>query len=201
MAIVYRHRRLDNNKIFYIGISNGYDRPYQSGNKRNDIWNSIIKKTDYIVEIICENLSYEDSLELEILLIKEYGRISEKTGSLANLTDGGEGKLGCKPWNAGTKGIKESNSGSFVKGCKAWNKGIPILEKQKKIISSIHKGKKISKEHIDKLSKIRRKLCLDINTGIFYDSLKEACLALNLNCNSESIRIKRKSKFQRIIYV
>lgn len=201
MGLVYRHRRLDNNQIFYVGISNGYDRPYQSGNKRNVIWNSITKKTDYIVEIISENLAYEDCLELEILLIEQYGRISEKKGFLSNLTDGGDGKLGCKPWNTGTKGIKKANKGSFNKGCEPWNKGIPISEKQKQIISNVHKGKKISKEHIDKLSEIRKRLCLDINSGIFYDSLKDACLALNLNCNSESIRIKRNSKFKRIIYV
>ncbi len=201
MALVYRHRRLDTNQVFYVGISNNYNRPYDYGKKRNVIWNSIVKKTDYVVEIVNDNISYEDALELEILLIKEYGRISEKNGLLANLTDGGEGKLGCKHWNTGTKGIKKANKGSFKKGFVPWNVGIPISDKQKQIISKIHKGKKISKEHSDKLSAIRRKICLDIESGIFYDSLKDACSALNLNSNTESLRIKRKSKRQRIIYV
>ena len=136
MALVYRHRRLDTNQVFYVGISNNYNRPYDYGKKRNVIWNSIVKKTDYVVEILNENISYEDALELEILLIKEYGRISEKNGLLANLTDGGEGKLGCKPWNTGTKGIKKANKGSFKKGFVPWNVGIPISEKQKQILPS-----------------------------------------------------------------
>lgn len=86
---VYRHRRLDTNEIFYIGIGN-IKRPY-SKEIRNNLWEKIIKKSDYSIEIIAEDLNKELAIELEIFLIKQYGRKDLKTGCLSNLTDGGEG--------------------------------------------------------------------------------------------------------------
>ncbi len=44
-----------------------------------------------IVVILKNNLSYESGIELEINLIKFFGRIDNKTGILTNMTDGGEG--------------------------------------------------------------------------------------------------------------
>ena len=44
MAIVYRHRRLDNNQIFYIGIGNKEKRAYIK-TKRSKFWNKINNKT------------------------------------------------------------------------------------------------------------------------------------------------------------
>ena len=57
--IVYRHIRLDNNKVFYVGIGNE-KRPY-SKHGRNKHWNNIVNKTDYFVEIIAKNISLEDA--------------------------------------------------------------------------------------------------------------------------------------------
>ncbi len=93
MAYVYKHTRLDNNEIFYIGIGShldNYKRAYITY-KRNYLWYKIIKKTDYIVDILFDNISWEEACEKEVELIKLYGKISDKTGSLCNLTDGGEG--------------------------------------------------------------------------------------------------------------
>jgi len=91
--IVYRHIRLDKNEPFYIGISNNLKRPY-SKRGRNNIWNKIINKTDYEVEILFDDLTWEEAQEKEKEFIKLYGRIDIKTGVLANLTDGGEGTQG-----------------------------------------------------------------------------------------------------------
>ena len=54
---VYRHRRLDTNKIFYVGISKtkNFKRAY-SKNNRNIHWKRIVNKTDYNVEILKSNL-------------------------------------------------------------------------------------------------------------------------------------------------
>lgn len=43
MAIVYQHRRLDKNEVFYIGVGLNKNRAY-SKNDRNSHWKSIIKK-------------------------------------------------------------------------------------------------------------------------------------------------------------
>lgn len=92
---VYRHRRLDTNEIFYIGIGStkNFKRAYSKDN-RNVYWKRITSKYKYEVEILAYNLSWEDACELEVLLISEYGRKDLGTGTLVNMTDGGEGGLG-----------------------------------------------------------------------------------------------------------
>ena len=70
---VYRHRRLDTNKIFYIGIGS-IKRSRDKGKRRNQHWNRIVNKTEYKVEIVATNLYKEDAKELEIFMIKLYGK-------------------------------------------------------------------------------------------------------------------------------
>jgi len=99
---VYRHIRLDKNEPFYIGIGtkrkSEFDNFYYSRafskNKRNKIWNGIVSRIEYEVEIIFESDDYEFIKEKEKEFIKLYGRIDNKTGILSNLTDGGDGSLG-----------------------------------------------------------------------------------------------------------
>jgi hypothetical protein len=96
MAYVYRHIRLDKNEPFYIGVGtdentkNAYYRP-KIRSDRNNIWKRIAKKTEYEIEILMEGLTREQAFEKEREFIKMYGRIDNKTGCLANMTDGGEG--------------------------------------------------------------------------------------------------------------
>jgi hypothetical protein len=195
MALVNRHRRLDNNNIFYVGISKDYKRPYSVGRYRNKIWNNIVNKTNYSVEIIYDNLSYDDAIELEIFLIHLYGKINNKTGVLANITDGGEGTIGVKPWCTGTKGLVKPNKGSFKKGHKTLvGKSRSIESRLKQSIRQ--KGVKPKCTPPD-----FSKMCLDTHTGIFYDSLNIGCAAVNIRPNTEASRISRKSKLQRFIYV
>lgn len=65
---VYRHRRLDTNEIFYVGIGND-KRPYDF-NKRNRWWKNIFNLTGINVEVLYDNLTWEDSCELEEVYIK-----------------------------------------------------------------------------------------------------------------------------------
>lgn len=98
MYYLYRHIRLDKNEIFYIGIGTIvktnyniqsletlYTRAYRKGRYRNQYWNNIVNKTDYIVEIIFHTEN--------ILLIQEKERefIALYKETLSNLTDGGHG--------------------------------------------------------------------------------------------------------------
>lgn len=108
--VVYRHRRLDINEIFYIGIGKSKSRAYQI-RSRNEFWKNITNKTDYSVEIIAENLNVEDAKELECFLIQEYGRKDLGSGQLVNLTDGGDG---CINFSDITKNkISQSLKGKF----------------------------------------------------------------------------------------
>ena len=90
MAIVYQHRRNDNSEVFYVGRGKTTKRAY-SKLDRNKHWHNIVNKFGYTVEILFENLSWEQSGIEEMNLIKIIGRKNIGTGPLVNLTDGGEG--------------------------------------------------------------------------------------------------------------
>lgn len=101
---LYRHIRLDKNEPFYVGIGSKkkefssykaeYSRAYDRD--RNNLWERIISKSSYEVEILYESNSYGEIKNKEQEFIALYGTIIKKTGPLANLTAGGEGTIGYK---------------------------------------------------------------------------------------------------------
>lgn len=94
MAYVYRHIRLDKNEPFYIGIGsdNEYKRAYEK-TRRNNYWINI-SKFGYEVDILIDNLTWEEACIKEKEFICLYGRTNLNQGTLCNLTDGGEGAFG-----------------------------------------------------------------------------------------------------------
>lgn len=139
MAIVYRHRRLDTNEIFYIGVGVRKSRAYDK-KKRSQFWKNIVKKYGYKVEIIVELESYEDALKLEIAYIAKYGRLDLGTGTLCNMTDGGQGTLG----------IKNTPEQSLAKSLR--QRGRKYSEETKLKMSLWQKGKKKSESHVKAMS-------------------------------------------------
>jgi hypothetical protein len=95
MAVLYRHIRLDKNQPFYIGIGKTEKRAYEKI-KRNQFWHNIVAKTDYEIEILFDNLSWDEAGEKEKEFIKLYGKRNNNTGTLVNITDGGGGILGIR---------------------------------------------------------------------------------------------------------
>ena len=110
MAYVYQHIRLDKNQPFYIGIgtSEYYNRARRKKG-RNKIWQRIFAKTDIKIEILFDNITWDQACEKEIELIAKYGRINNKTGILANLTDGGEGAVNIVISPEHRKAVAEAN--------------------------------------------------------------------------------------------
>ena len=90
--IVYRHRRLDTNEVFYIGIGKTKQRAY-SKHQRNPHWHNIVNKYGYSVEIVTACDTWEEACQIEQYLIKYYGRKDLGLGTLVNMTDGGDGTL------------------------------------------------------------------------------------------------------------
>lgn len=190
---VYRHRRLDTNKVFYIGIGTGNNLK-RANNKstRNNIWKKIVNKTIYNIEIIAENLSLEEAYELEILLIQEYGRINLGTGCLSNMTDGGEG--GLSPSKERREQLsKQSKERVWTKESRKklsdFRLNKPLSEYQLLRIresNSKRKGKKLSKETKLKMSKnsYAAKKVIDTNTGIIYNSATEVSKTFLINQNT-----------------
>jgi hypothetical protein len=97
MAYVYKHTRLDKNDIFYIGIGsddkNKFSRAY-SKKGRSKFWKDLTKNINYNVEILYNNITWKEACKKEIELILQYGRKDLNTGTLCNLTNGGEGAKG-----------------------------------------------------------------------------------------------------------
>jgi hypothetical protein len=95
---VYRHIRLDKNEPFYIGIGckKNYERAYQiKPERRNNLWCKIFSKTTIKIEIILDNLTKSQASEKEKEFIRLYGRKDLNTGTLCNMTDGGDGIWNC----------------------------------------------------------------------------------------------------------
>lgn len=99
MAYLYRHIRLDTNEPFYIGIGSDEDGKHERSRAswgRNKIWKRIVNKVSYRVDIIQDNLTWDEACTKEIEFIKLYGRRDLGLGPLVNLTDGGDGLIGYK---------------------------------------------------------------------------------------------------------
>jgi hypothetical protein len=204
MAYLYRHIREDKNEPFYIGIGSGstYKRANQAKKeRRNNIWNKIVSKTLYKVEILFDDLTWEEACEKEKEFIALYGRIDNGTGLLANMTNGGDGSLGIIKSEQTISKLKErmSGKGNPMYGVKhppelieqirlknlgkpAWNKGLPCLDHVKKALSekmigSIAWNKGLKK--VNGISNAKTVLCLQ--SGIYYESAKDASNILGIN--------------------
>jgi hypothetical protein len=148
MAVVYHHRRLDTNEVFYVGIGKTQKRAY-SIHGRNKHWFSVVKKYGYVVEIIFSDLTWEDASLKEIEFIRKYGREDLGLGKLVNLTDGGDGTLNYKVPEEYKEllRVKLKENPISMKGRAAWNKGLKLSEEHKASLSKSHTGKSLSEEH------------------------------------------------------
>lgn len=196
MAYVYRHIRLDKNEPFYIGISKHKYRPF-SEKGRSKYWKRIICKTNYRVDILFDNLTYEQAKEKEIEFIKLYGRKDLNKGCLVNMTDGGEGTLNIIV-SQEARNLRSKNGKK--------RKGIALSKETKRKISESKKGVKQTIQAIENrkngrllsgykhsdevINKIRTtkklkgsplsKVVLNYSTGIYYESAKEASELLKI---------------------
>jgi hypothetical protein len=216
MAVVYRHIRLDTNEVFYVGIGKEEKRAYNK-NRRSNFWKSIISKTDYNVEILFNDLTWDEACEIERYLIKFYGRRDLNTGSLINLTDGGDGVNGYKHTPERLLKMSINNKGRIPWniGLPAYNKGVKMSEEQrlklightltqeaKDKISDANKGRKRTEDTNKKITDSQKKIILNTETGIFYFGVKEAAESIGsvqVTLNSKLNGYKRNNT--NFIYV
>lgn len=176
---VYRHIRLDKNEPFYIGIGtksekndclSNYKRSYDK-KYRNKIWKNIVKKSEIKIEILIESDDYDFIKEKEKEFINLYGRINKDNGSLSNLTDGGDGAI---------------NS--------------VVSSETKKRLSNCLKGRKLTKETIEKRVKNWKRINKDGYKEVS-KKLSKAVLQYSLDGNliKEWESITETSKFGFLI--
>lgn len=157
MAYVYRHIRLDKNEPFYIGIGSDfkYKRAYEN-RSRNDYWHKIVNKSKFIVEIMIDDISWDEAKLKEIEFIKLYGRKDLGNGILSNMTDGGDGLINSSEYTR--KKMSESSKKENIsletrkrmsdaaKGRVPHNKGKNLYPNVMENLKKINKGKKQSDE-------------------------------------------------------
>jgi hypothetical protein len=118
------------------------------------LWES---ELDFIEEIFIKELTEEQSFEIECFLINKYGRVNNKTGILANLTEGGDGVSGFVHSEGSRKRMSESHKGKALseehrKKTSKTLMGHSVSEKTRTIIGDLYRGKNLSVEHRKKLS-------------------------------------------------
>lgn len=164
MAIIYRHLK-PCGEVFYIGIGNKKSRAYKK-TERSEYWSSIVTKyPNYEVQIISFNITREEACELEKMLISWYGRRDLGTGTLVNLTDGGDGN-----YKRSEVTIKKlSNSANKLKGNNHFNFGKIRTDETKEKLSKAKKGIKVKQDVIDKI----------VNTRITKNKLLKKYICIN----------------------
>lgn len=199
LHFIYRHIRPDKNEPFYIGIGTTYKgwdktnsskvvfkRAYEFG--RNDIWKRIVSKNNglYRVDIIeCSN-DYSYIHEKEVELIKLYGR-KKDGGILANISLGGEGRLGYSHSDSSKKRMSLSHTGKNMSKearnkISAANKGKVISDKHKKILSE---------GQIGGLNCMAEKV-IDVFTLEIFDSILSASKAYGVSQDSMGRYLNKK---------
>lgn len=136
---VYVHYRESDSLPFYVGKGKG-NRAYQFSG-RNEYWNRTYKKHGARVEIVFENLTEDESFQLEIDTILEFKYFGFP---LTNMTNGGEG----------TSGHKQSEETIKLRVSKTT--GQKRTKETRDKISKANRGKKRSEEVSAKLSAARK---------------------------------------------
>ena len=209
--VVYGHYG-DDGVCFYVGMGSK-NRPYKSSN-RSTFWKNYVKKHCVSgkpeVKIWHQNLTWEQAQEHEKFWISIYGRRDNGTGVLVNLTDGGDGTVGCIPSEEtrqkqslkriGRKHTEEARMKMSISG-----KGKIINPEQRLKISttkkgkpSSNKGRTLSEEHKAKVS-AALKGRLAWNKGVPYSEETKAKIseALKGKTHSEETRQKMREAHTR----
>jgi hypothetical protein len=206
MAYVYRHIRLDKNQPFYIGI--GSDEHYYRAtakSHRSKIWKGIVSRTDYKVQIMCDDITFEEAKVKEKELISLYGRINLSTGTLCNLTDGGDGTSGQVFSDEHKQKIAQAHKGRKLsdehrKKLRESGRDWSLTEEQKTHLSIIQKGIPKNKEKSARglKSGVSRQV-LDLYTGVFHESIMQFASLYCINYQTALQGLKRKSNKQYLI--
>ena len=215
---IYRHLK-PNGEVFYIGIGS-IKRPYEKKGRNNLWFKTVNKYTNYEIQILKKDLSLEDAKELEIILINYYGRKCDKSGTLTNITLGGEGAFGLKHSDESKLKMSKSLKGRIIS--EETKLKLSIIRKGKKQSktwienrSNSLKNKKLTKEHCKKLSdakngknlsleerlilkikqsQINNKQVINTVTKQIFNSIKDAALFINMKPTTLNAKLTGQNK-------
>lgn len=143
--------RLENSKLpFYIGKGCGNRRNVhlmqcslkRPSHKNHTILKAMRDGVRVVVEIIHQNLTNAEAVELEMSEIRNRGRMDNGTGYLTNHTDGGDGTPGH---------IKSEDHRRKISMA---NRGKVRTAEQRLTYSKASRGRKLSPEHVERIRKM-----------------------------------------------
>jgi hypothetical protein len=172
---IYFHKRLDDGVIFYVGVGVGR-RAYRESN-RSEFWKRIVEKHGYNIEFPYTNISQEEAKQLEIHYISVYGRIDRGTGTLCNMTDGGDGRTGYKCTDETKEKMRKASTG--VKFTEDRKNKIGEKSRERKSWNVLPREK--SEQHRKNLAKSRKDKKAVICDGVLYESQSQASKAYGLS--------------------
>lgn len=190
--IVYIHRKASDGSIFYVGMGN-VERAYSRN--RSAFWKRVVKRHGYTVEIVADRLTKEEAWDLEMALIKQYGRMDIKTGCLVNHTSGGpiSNDLCEKSVRNKIKKLKK------VKRTKEWNEKISKSMTGKVLSEETKQKLRISNKNSAKKT-FKAVACYDCDTGEhLFDEVCVSDAARRLGCLTCCIFNNLSGKFRCVI--
>jgi hypothetical protein len=188
MACVYRHVRMDTNMPFYVGIGSSTSRAFCK-DSRNKHWISIVKNTEYRVDIIIDDIDIELAKEKEKEFISIYGRSDLGIGTLCNHTDGGEGTLN----RIVTAEERKKRSLSAIQALSSKD----VRER----MSKSAKNKTFTDSHKENISNAKSYKVVDSETGKIFVSLRKACEYFGESYRKHQGRQEQKLKNIRFIRI
>lgn len=105
---IYVHINVVTKEVFYVG--QGVNSRFKGGS-RGKWWRDTARKYGVEIDVIVDNLSKEEANQLEVCLIKYFGRKDLGSGTLVNHTDGGDGGVGVIVKEDTRKRLSERNTG------------------------------------------------------------------------------------------
>lgn len=198
---VYLHRRNDTGEVFYVGKGTLRQRQRtqvceraMSQKRRSRRWQNVVAKHGYSVQIFASCETDTEAQRLEVALIAEYGRADIGTGSLVNMTDGGDGHAGLVPAER-LKRIRSKNAKRPRSD--AWVKSIRRARKNGGNGGVVKKGDKLPQWWRDRIAAAKqgadnpmygrtgaahpnRKPVVDSVTGIEYPTTTAAAKAIGM---------------------
>lgn len=160
----------------------------------------LAKHTDCRVEFAAINQSLEDAKSLEKKLIKQYGRLDLNTGTLFNLTDGGDGTSGLL--------MTEEQKSKISQGAKRRWSNVSQREKHKEIMSKVtnskefkdkHARQKVMRDHQQQILKAEIDSRKKSERKVFFETIKYAFDQNDMQQIKNITGIKTESGLRRFL--
>jgi len=189
---VYMHVKESDGTPFYIGKGKGYRATSKSGRSR--IWNNYANKYGFDVILIEQGLLEEEAFEKEIYWIDRVGMKKSGNGPLVNFERGGRGTSDINKGNC-FRGksiyIDDIKYDSITEASNALEINYNTLAKRIRVTGE---NKATPQRFGNGIRNPQSKMIIDLETGIFYESISSAAKAKGINRSTLSAQLTGQNK-------